>query len=215
MRADDGRVVTQFISQALEGAPLTVYGDGSQTRSLCYVSDLVRGFVSMVDSAVFGPVNLGNPHELTVLEIAELVIALVGLWFGAARVRSGSVWMPIGLHLGVFAAATPLALTQSRYAALLTSLHFTGLAERLTPHAGEGSAGEILLLIGEECIAVEVEHRILTDTEQQFFAGQGVGVGQLPDLVAVRRPVDGARLIADAEADGPGVTAFAEVEKLD
>lgn len=78
MRADDGRVVTQFISQALEGAPLTVYGDGSQTRSLCYVSDLVRGFVSMVDSAVFGPVNLGNPHELTVLEIAELVIALVG-----------------------------------------------------------------------------------------------------------------------------------------
>ena len=78
MRTDDGRVVTQFISQALEGAPLTVYGDGSQTRSLCYVSDLVRGFVAMIDGTYFGPVNLGNPHELTVREIAELVRDLVG-----------------------------------------------------------------------------------------------------------------------------------------
>ena len=78
MRSDDGRVVTQFISQALEGAPLTVYGDGSQTRSLCYVSDLVRGFVAMIDGTYFGPVNLGNPHELTVLQIAALVVDLVG-----------------------------------------------------------------------------------------------------------------------------------------
>jgi len=78
MRTDDGRVVTQFISQAIEGAPLTVYGDGSQTRSLCYVSDLVRGFVAMIDGTYFGPVNLGNPHELTVREIAELVRDLVG-----------------------------------------------------------------------------------------------------------------------------------------
>ena len=64
MRTDDGRVVTQFISQAIEGAPLTVYGDGSQTRSLCYVSDLVRGFVAMI--------------ELTIRQIAELVRDLVG-----------------------------------------------------------------------------------------------------------------------------------------
>ncbi|HPV80235.1 MAG TPA: SDR family oxidoreductase [Dermatophilaceae bacterium] len=75
---DDGRVVTQFITQALEGAPLTVYGDGTQTRSLCYVSDLVRGFLAMIDGSIAGPVNLGNPHELTVREIAELVIDLVG-----------------------------------------------------------------------------------------------------------------------------------------
>ena len=78
MRTDDGRVVTQFISQALEGAPLTVYGDGSQTRSLCYVSDLVRGFVAMIDGTYFGPVNLGNAHELTIRQIAELVRDLVG-----------------------------------------------------------------------------------------------------------------------------------------
>ena len=78
MRTDDGRVVTQFISQAIEGAPLTVYGDGSQTRSLCYVSDLVRGFVAMIDGTYFGPVNLGNPHELTIRQIAELVRDLVG-----------------------------------------------------------------------------------------------------------------------------------------
>ena len=78
MRTDDGRVVTQFISQAIEGAPLTVYGDGSQTRSLCYVSDLVRGFVAMIDGTYFGPVNLGNAHELTIRQIAELVRDLVG-----------------------------------------------------------------------------------------------------------------------------------------
>jgi dTDP-glucose 4,6-dehydratase len=78
MRTDDGRVVTQFISQAIEGAPLTVYGDGSQTRSLCYVSDLVRGFVAMIDGTYFGPVNLGNAHVLTIRQIAELVRDLVG-----------------------------------------------------------------------------------------------------------------------------------------
>lgn len=73
MRADDGRVVTNFIAQALRGAPLTVFGDGSQTRSLCYVDDLVRGLVAMLDSAEPGPINLGNPAELTVAEIAELI----------------------------------------------------------------------------------------------------------------------------------------------
>ncbi len=78
MRSDDGRVVTNFIDQALRCAPLTVFGDGSQTRSLCYVDDLVRGLVAMLDSDEQGPVNLGNPTELTVSQIAELVCELVG-----------------------------------------------------------------------------------------------------------------------------------------
>ncbi|MEN4478563.1 UDP-glucuronic acid decarboxylase family protein [Mycolicibacterium cosmeticum] len=78
MRSDDGRVVTNFIDQALHCAPLTIFGDGSQTRSLCYVDDLVRGLVAMLDSDEPGPVNLGNPAELSVLELAELIIELVG-----------------------------------------------------------------------------------------------------------------------------------------
>lgn len=78
MRSDDGRVVTSFIDQALHSAPLTVFGDGSQTRSLCYVDDLVRGLAAMLDSTEPGPINLGNPTELTVCEIAELVAELVG-----------------------------------------------------------------------------------------------------------------------------------------
>jgi dTDP-glucose 4,6-dehydratase len=78
MRADDGRVVSSFIDQALRLAPLTVFGDGSQTRSLCYVEDLVRGLALMLDSEEPGPINLGNPAELTVREIAELVRKLVG-----------------------------------------------------------------------------------------------------------------------------------------
>ncbi|MGD0064939.1 MAG: UDP-glucuronic acid decarboxylase family protein [Streptosporangiaceae bacterium] len=78
MRADDGRVVTNFIMQALSGNPLTIYGDGSQTRSLCYVDDLIRGIVAMIDSPEPGPVNLGNPEELTVAEIAALVIRITG-----------------------------------------------------------------------------------------------------------------------------------------
>ena len=78
MRADDGRVISNFISQALRANPLTVYGDGSQTRSLCYVDDLARGIVAMLDSGEAGPINLGNPVELSVLEIAELVLELVG-----------------------------------------------------------------------------------------------------------------------------------------
>lgn len=77
---DDGRLVPNFITQALRGAPLTVYGDGSQTRSLCYVSDLVAGLVAAMESdATVGTVtNLGNPEEHTVLEYAKLVIGLTG-----------------------------------------------------------------------------------------------------------------------------------------
>ena len=78
MRPDDGRVVSTFIHQALNSEPLTVFGDGTQTRSLCYVDDLVHGILAMLDSDEPGPINLGNPAELSVLEIASLVLALVG-----------------------------------------------------------------------------------------------------------------------------------------
>ncbi|MEU9865558.1 UDP-glucuronic acid decarboxylase family protein [Streptomyces sp. NPDC047971] len=78
MRPHDGRVVSSFISQALRGEALTVYGDGKQTRSFCYVSDLVRGLVAMLDSSQTGPVNLGNPEEWTVQELAELVLDITG-----------------------------------------------------------------------------------------------------------------------------------------
>jgi dTDP-glucose 4,6-dehydratase len=74
----DGRVVSNFVSQALRGEPLTVYGDGSQTRSLCYVDDEIAGLVALLDSSLTGPVNIGNPDERSVLELAELVIELSG-----------------------------------------------------------------------------------------------------------------------------------------
>jgi len=78
MHPDDGRVVSNFIMQALQGKSLTVYGDGSQTRSFCYVDDLIDGFVKLMDSSdkLTGPVNLGNPDEFTILELAEKVIRL-------------------------------------------------------------------------------------------------------------------------------------------
>jgi dTDP-glucose 4,6-dehydratase len=78
MRPDDGRVVTNFIAQALRGAPITVYDDGSRTRSFCYVSDLVDGIVRLVNSAENEPVNLGNPSEMTVLDFAKLIKRLTG-----------------------------------------------------------------------------------------------------------------------------------------
>ena len=78
MRPDDGRVVSNFISQALNSHALTVYGDGTQTRSLCYVDDLVHGILAMLESDDPGPINLGNPVELRIVEIAELVRELVG-----------------------------------------------------------------------------------------------------------------------------------------
>ena len=73
---NDGRVVSNFIMAALHNQPLNIYGDGSQTRSLCYVSDLVDGILRMTDSDLTGPVNLGNPYEMTVLQLAQRVIAL-------------------------------------------------------------------------------------------------------------------------------------------
>ena len=78
MRPLDGRVVSNFIVQALAGKPLTVYGDGSQTRSFCYVDDEVRGLLALLDSDYVGPVNIGNPDEFTVLELAEIVLEVTG-----------------------------------------------------------------------------------------------------------------------------------------
>jgi dTDP-glucose 4,6-dehydratase len=78
MRLADGRVVPNFISQALRGEPLTVYGDGSQTRSFCYVSDLVEGIVRLLRSDHVEPVNCGNPNEVTILEFAQRIKALTG-----------------------------------------------------------------------------------------------------------------------------------------
>ncbi|MFD7657672.1 UDP-glucuronic acid decarboxylase family protein [Actinosynnema sp. NPDC059797] len=78
MRPDDGRMVPTFLRQALAGEPLTVHGDGLQTRSLCHVDDLVRGLLAMADSGHLGPVNLGNPEEVTVLEVARRVVEFTG-----------------------------------------------------------------------------------------------------------------------------------------
>jgi dTDP-glucose 4,6-dehydratase len=74
MRAHDGRAIPTFLRQALEDRPLTVFGDGSQTRSFCYVDDLIRGIVALAESDVHMPVNIGNPNEFTLLELAKTVI---------------------------------------------------------------------------------------------------------------------------------------------
>jgi dTDP-glucose 4,6-dehydratase len=87
MRLDDGRVVPNFLKQALMGEPLTIYGDGSQTRSFCYVSDLVDGIVRLLYSDEHDPVNIGNPVETTILEFAHVINALTGN-------QSGIVYKP-------------------------------------------------------------------------------------------------------------------------
>ena len=78
--ADDGRVVSNFVVQALRGEDITIYGDGTQTRSFCYVSDLIDGFIRFMEdeSGFTGPMNLGNPGEFTMLELAEKTLAKVG-----------------------------------------------------------------------------------------------------------------------------------------
>jgi dTDP-glucose 4,6-dehydratase len=78
MRPSDGRAVPTFVRQALEGKPLTVFGDGSQTRSFCYVDDLIRGLVALAESGEHLPVNLGNPGEFTLNELAEVVLRITG-----------------------------------------------------------------------------------------------------------------------------------------
>ncbi|EKV01377.1 nucleoside-diphosphate-sugar epimerase [Leptolyngbya sp. PCC 7375] len=77
MLENDGRVVSNFIVQALQGNPLTVYGDGSQTRSFCYVSDLVEGFIRLMNGDYIGPMNLGNPGEYTILELAQSIQKMI------------------------------------------------------------------------------------------------------------------------------------------
>jgi nucleoside-diphosphate-sugar epimerase len=78
MQFDDGRVVTNLVQQALTGEPLTLYGDGTQTRSFCYVEDEVTGLLALLDSSIATPVNIGNPHEVTMRELADLVLELTG-----------------------------------------------------------------------------------------------------------------------------------------
>jgi dTDP-glucose 4,6-dehydratase len=78
MRPHDGRAIPTFVRQALEEEPLTVFGDGSQTRSFCYVDDLIRGFVHLAESSEHLPVNLGNPAEMPLLELAETVLRVTG-----------------------------------------------------------------------------------------------------------------------------------------
>ncbi len=78
MRRQDGRAIPNFIAQAIQNRPITVHGDGSQTRSLCYVDDLIEGFWRFVNSDELGPINIGNPDEVTVLQLAETVKRLVG-----------------------------------------------------------------------------------------------------------------------------------------
>jgi UDP-glucuronate decarboxylase len=79
MKFDDGRVVSNFIVQALRQEPLTIYGTGSQTRSFCFVDDLIQGFIGMMNTTddITGPINLGNPSEFTMLELAEKVIRVI------------------------------------------------------------------------------------------------------------------------------------------
>jgi dTDP-glucose 4,6-dehydratase len=78
MRPHDGRAIPTFMRQALQDRPITVFGDGSQTRSFCYVDDLVRGMIALAESGEVGPINVGNPHEFTLLQLAETIIDVTG-----------------------------------------------------------------------------------------------------------------------------------------
>jgi dTDP-glucose 4,6-dehydratase len=78
MRPHDGRAIPTFLRQALANRPITVFGDGSQTRSFCYVSDLIRGIIALAESGYHSPVNIGNPDEFTLLELAETVQEVTG-----------------------------------------------------------------------------------------------------------------------------------------
>jgi dTDP-glucose 4,6-dehydratase len=78
MRPHDGRAIPTFLRQALQDRPITVFGDGSQTRSFCYVDDLIRGMIALSESGYHHPVNVGNPNEFTLLELAETVLEITG-----------------------------------------------------------------------------------------------------------------------------------------
>ena len=89
MNPNDGRVISNFIVQALTGQDITVFGDGSQTRSFCYVDDMIDGIIKMMETPdeITGPINLGNPEEITILELAELILKLT-------KSRSKIVFLP-------------------------------------------------------------------------------------------------------------------------
>ncbi|MBM3301570.1 MAG: GDP-mannose 4,6-dehydratase, partial [Deltaproteobacteria bacterium] len=89
MLANDGRVVSNFICQAIRGEDLTIYGDGSQTRSFCYISDMVRGLIALMESRESGPINLGNPHEVTIKDLAETILRMI------PDTGSGIVYKPL------------------------------------------------------------------------------------------------------------------------
>lgn len=150
MHPADGRVVSNFMMQALAGAPLTVYGDGSQTRSFCYVDDMIDGFIRLMntDDDPGGPVNLGNPHEVTMLEIAERIVITTGSsstiafhplptddpWHRCpdiSRARTLLGWRPeVTLEDG-------LALTARYFRARLAAMSpRAGVSAPLTRHAG-------------------------------------------------------------------------------
>ena len=78
MRPHDGRAIPTFMRQALQNRPITVFGDGSQTRSFCYVDDLIRGMIALAESGEQGPINVGNPNEFTLLQLAETIIEVTG-----------------------------------------------------------------------------------------------------------------------------------------
>jgi UDP-glucuronate decarboxylase len=157
MSENDGRVVSNFIVQALKGEPLTLYGDGSQTRSFCYVEDLIRGFRALMDAddSVPQPVNLGNPGEFTIRELAELVIDLTG---SASRIvtlplplddpiqRKPDIqratealgWSPqIQLREGL---VRTIAYFDHRLSGLQTRLHVVHPSERPQPEPAAGTA---------------------------------------------------------------------------
>jgi dTDP-glucose 4,6-dehydratase len=90
MRPDDGRAIPTFVSQALRGEPITVHGTGAQTRSICYVDDLVRGIVALLDSGETGPINCGTEHEMTMRELAETIVRLTGSSSEVAFVPRGA-----------------------------------------------------------------------------------------------------------------------------
>jgi UDP-glucuronate decarboxylase len=80
MRLDDGRVISNFIVQALRSEPITIYGDGAQTRSFCFIDDLIDAFISLMGTSddITGPMNLGNPEEFTIKQLAEIIIEMTG-----------------------------------------------------------------------------------------------------------------------------------------
>ena len=135
MHPNDGRVVSNFIVQALAGEPITIYGDGTQTRSFCYVDDLIDGFVRLMQSPddFCGPVNLGNPVEFTMLELAESIIAGLAL---DHRVQAAAERRP-----GAAPARHRAGAQHARLGAERGAERRAGAHDRLFPATARGRAG--------------------------------------------------------------------------